>query len=203
MENNLLCLLTWSTMISDRQLKVLTKWVRSGNGRNLYQQLARDIQVSQSIEQLTLTMAALMSYQRLFSHNSGDSDQPIKGSFLGDLDALLNGHLLGNSGIVGERMTISLIRVLRSDVDQSENLTIFLDTTLDQEPPSLHAFDGLSDQYWRQRIDGQSHEEAMVEISRFNMPELRGDDDPDWVTILRPATETEDVPAAYLPACLY
>jgi hypothetical protein len=203
LENNVLCLLTWSTMVSDRQLEVLTEWTRSENSWNLYRQLAKDVQDSQSIEQLALTMAALMSYRRLFPDRSDDSDQPIKGSYLADLDALLDGHLLGNSRTVWERMIFSLIRVLRSYMDQFENLIMFLYTILDREPPLLHAFDGFSDQYLGRRIDGQPHEKAMVEVSRFNMPELRGVDDSDWVTVMRPATKSEYVPVAFhLPACL-
>lgn len=204
LENNVLCLLTWSTMVSDRQLKVLAEWARSENGWSLYKQLAKDVQDSQSTEQLSLTIAALMSYRRLFPDSSDDSDQPIKGSYLADLDALFGGHLLGNSGTVGERMILSLIRVLPSYVDQSESLIMFLDTILDRQTPLLHAFDGLSDQYLRRRIDGQPHEKAIVEVSHFNMPDLRGEDDSDWVTIMSPATKTEYVPAAFhLPACLY
>jgi hypothetical protein len=202
--NNVLCLLTWSTKVCGRQFEVLTEWASSENGWNLYKQLAKDVQGSQSTEQLALTIAALMSYRRLLPDRLDDSDKPIKGSYLADLDGLLDGHLLGNSGTVGERMVFSLIRVLRSFVGQFENLIMFLDTVLDREPPLLHAFDGFSDQYLSRRISGQPHETAMVELSHFGMPEPRGDDDSDWVTVTRPAVKTEYVPATiHFPACLY
>ena len=112
-----------------------------------------------------------------------DSDQPIKDSYLADPDALLDGHPLGNSGIVGEQMVFALVRVLRSFVDQFEDLIAFLETAFKRRPLLLHVFDGFSDQYLRRRINGQSHKTAIAELSHFKMPELRGDDDPDWVTV--------------------
>jgi hypothetical protein len=132
-ENNTLLLLTW-TVVSDHQLDVLRAWADSEDGRNLYKQLAKHIQRSQSVEQLALTIAALMRYQRLLPDRLDDSDQPIRGSYLGDLDALLNDQSLGNNGIVWERMTFSLLRVLHSFASQYENLIAFLDTVLDREP---------------------------------------------------------------------
>lgn len=92
-------------------------------------------------------MAAVMSYRRLLPDLSDDSDRPIRGSYLADLDALLNGHPLGNSGIVAERMIFSLIRVFRCSGNQFEELTTFLEAVLDREPPLLHVFNGFCDQY--------------------------------------------------------
>lgn len=184
--NNVLLLLTWGTMVSGRQLGVLRDWASSQNGWNLYKLLARGVQGFQSVEQLALTMAALMNYRRLLPDFSDDSDQPIKGSYLADLDALLNGHSLGNSGTVWEQMAFALIRVLRSFIHQFEDLVTFLETVLDREPPPLHVFDGFSDQYLRWMIKGQLHEIAIAELSYFKAPELRGDDDPDWVTVTHP-----------------
>jgi hypothetical protein len=225
-ENNTILLLTW-TVVSDHQLDVLRAWAGSEDGWNLYKQLAKDAQRSQSVEQLALTMAASMRYRRLLPDRSDDSDQPIRGSYLADLDALLNGQSLGNSGIVWERMVFSLLRVLRSFVNQYEDLITFLDTVLDREPPLLHVFDGFCDQYLSRMINSQPHETAIVELSHFKMPELRRDDDLDWVTIpppeelslqelhvdhsqspssdcTSPAVQTEYVPAVlHLPTYLY
>jgi hypothetical protein len=144
-ENNTLLLPTWSTVVSDRQLNVLREWASSENG--LYKQLIRDFRDPQSAEQLALIMAALMSYRRLLPDLSDNSDRPIRGSYLADLDALLDGYSLGNSGIVAERMVFSLVRVFRSSGNQFEELTTFLETVLNREPPLLHVFDGFCDQY--------------------------------------------------------
>lgn len=182
--NNVLLLLTWSTVVSGRQLDVLREWAESENGWNLYKQLARDLQDSQSVEQLALTMAALMSYRRLLSDLSDDSDRPTKGSYLADLDALFADHPLENSGVVTIQMVFALLRVLSSFTDQFEDLIKFVATVLDRETRLLHVFDGFSDQYLIRRMNGQSHETAMVELSRFKMPELRGDGDRDWVTVM-------------------
>ena len=43
-ENNVLLLLTWSTMASSRQIKILSDWARSVDGWNLYTQLIDDFQ---------------------------------------------------------------------------------------------------------------------------------------------------------------
>jgi hypothetical protein len=183
-ENNTLLLLTWSTVVSDHQLDVLREWASSENG--LYKQLVRDLRDPQSAEQLGLIMAALLSYRRLLPDLSDDSDRPIRGSYLADLDALLDGHQLGNSGVVAERIVFSLIRVFRSSGKQFEDLTTFLETVLDREPPLLHVFDGFCDQYCSRRIDGDAHETPMVELSHLKMPGLREDGDPDWITVTLP-----------------
>ncbi len=184
--SNVLLLLTWGTMVSGRQLEVLRGWASSQNGWNLYKLLARGVQGFQSVEQLALTIAALMNYRRLLPDFLDDLDQPIKGSYLADLDALLYGHSLGNSGTVWEQMAFALVRVLRSFMHQFEDLITFLETVLDRKPPSLHVFDGFSDQYLCRMINGQPHEIATVKLSCFKAPELREDDDPDWVTVTHP-----------------
>lgn len=101
------------------------------------------------MEQLALSTAALMSYRRLLPDLLDDSGQPIKGSSLVDLDALLNGHLLGNSTRVVEKMVFELVRVLRSFANQFKDPITFLDTVLDREHLLLHELEGLSDQYSR------------------------------------------------------
>jgi hypothetical protein len=182
-ENNVLLLLTWGMVVTGRQFEVLSEWASSDNGLNLYQQLIGDFQGSQSAEQLALTTAALMCHRRLLPYLSDDYAQPIRGSYLADLDALLNGRSLGNSRIVWERMVFSLLRVLRSSANQYEDLIQFLATALDRETPLLDSFDGFSDQYLKRRIDGQRHETAAVELSHLKMPELREDDDLSWVNV--------------------
>lgn len=182
-ENNVPLLLTWGMSVSGRQLEVLGEWARSENGLNLYNQLIRDFQVSQCAEQLALTMAALMCHRRLLPYLSDDYTQPINGSYVADLDALLNGHSLENSKMVWERMVFSLLRVLSSFTNQYEDLIQFLASVLDRETPLLDPFDGFSDQYLTRRINGQPHETVILKLSHLKMPELRKDDDLGWVTV--------------------
>jgi hypothetical protein len=80
-------------------------------------------------------------------------------------------------------MVFALVRVLHSSVDQYKDIITFLETTLDREPPLLQVFNGFSDQYLYRRINGQPYEAARVELSHIKMPELRGDDDQDWVNV--------------------
>ena len=135
---------------------------------------------------MALNMAALMNYRRLLPDVLDYSNQPVRGSYLADLDALFYGQPLGNSGRVAEQMVFALLRVLYSFAEEFENLITFLETALDRERPPLHLFDGFSDQYLRLIINGQPHAAARLDLSRIKMPELRGDDDPDWVNVTHP-----------------
>jgi hypothetical protein len=186
--NSVLLLLTWSNKVSNRSLQVLIDLARSEDGWGLYKQLAEDFQISQNMEQLALIMAAMLSFRRLLPDVSDHFDQPIKGSYLADLDALLEGESLGNSGAVAEQMTFSLVRVLRSFANQSEDLITFLETVLDRRPPLLHAFDGFSDRYLRSRIDAQPHQNALVDLSQIKLSELGGKNDQDWIIVTQMST---------------
>ncbi len=175
-----------TTMAFCGQLHFLQEWASSKDGRNLYMRLTSDAQDSQSVEQLALTMAVLMSYRRLFPDRLDHSDQPITGSYLADLDALFDGYSLGNSGNVWEQMVFALIRMLRSFVDLYDDLIMFLETVLDLEPLLLHVFHGFSDQYLCRRIKGQPHEAAIVRLSAIGAPKLGWYDDSDWVSVTHP-----------------
>lgn len=132
----MLLLITWSTMLSNssmdfsRQFAVLREWAYSEEGQKLFKQLARDVQDSQSVKQLALYMAAWMIYLRICPDLLDDTDKPITGSYLFDLDTLFGGSSLGNSGRVAEQMVFALVRVLRCS-EQYEQLVVFLETVLD------------------------------------------------------------------------
>ncbi|KAL8902279.1 MAG: hypothetical protein Q9207_004797 [Kuettlingeria erythrocarpa] len=188
-ENNVPLLLAWSSTVSGRQSEVLSEWASSAEGWNLYKHLAEDFQGPQSVEQLALIMAALMNYRRLLPDLSDHSDQPIKGSYLADLDALLRGDSLGNSGRILEQMVVALVQVVSSFVDQFKDLVTFLETALGQKPPLSLVFDGFSHQYLRRRIDGnpnRPHKTAIAGLLCIKMPELRADEDADWVNVTLP-----------------
>jgi len=57
LDNNTLVLLLWSSMTSDVP-QALRKWAASDNGLNLRQRFLKDIQESQTTEQLALTLTA-------------------------------------------------------------------------------------------------------------------------------------------------
>lgn len=137
-----------------RPFKVLNEWAHSGDFWNLYKQLAEEFQGPQSVEQLALIMAALMICRRLLHDFLDHSDQPIKGSYLANLDTLLRGESLGNNGRVAEQMVLSLVRELYFFGDQFKDLIAFLETALDRERSPLHVFDGFNDRYLRLRMEG-------------------------------------------------
>lgn len=117
-------------------------------------------------------------------------------------------------------MVFAFVRVLRR-MDQHKELVVFLDTVLDREPPLLHFFGGLADQYLEWKIHGRTHESAfetvMEQVSHLKVPELGRDDNSDqfhhnrsdWVLIqddiTRPCSNCT-LPAAetrYVPAVLH
>lgn len=189
-------LLTWTTTLFSRQtdaahsqLAILREWANSGDGKNLYSDLARSAQGSQSVEQLALVMSAMLGYSRLVPDHFDHLDCSFNESYLADLDAHLGGHTLGNRGTVTEHMVFAMIRVLSTFKGKYEDLVAFLVAVLDREPPILHPFAGLSDQYLMWRIGRCGHDNAfyiaMMEVSR-SLPEsvstfsafLRADADP-------------------------
>jgi hypothetical protein len=121
-------------------------------------------------------MAAMMNYRRLYSDSSDLSEQPITGSYIADLDALLGGAQLGNSGRVAESMVFALSRELWLLGEDFEDLRTFLETMLDREYPPLHVSEGFCDEYIRLRTKGLLHDSAVTELAGISLPELRGKD---------------------------
>ncbi|KAL8696372.1 MAG: hypothetical protein Q9201_007693 [Fulgogasparrea decipioides] len=187
-ENSILLLILWCPVLSDRSSEFLRlritvwEWADSEDGQKLHEQLARDVQGSQNVQQLALDMAGLIKYRRLRPDPSDDMDQPITSSYLVDLDTLFRGHSLGNSGRVVEQMVFAFIRVLRR-MGHHKELVEFLDTVLDREPPSLHPSDKLTDEYLERRIHGWTHkiafETVMKQVSCLELPGLGRDNDSD------------------------
>lgn len=189
-ENNVLLLLTWSTLVFpcsimnySHPFKVLSEWAHSKDFWNLHKQLAEEFQDPQSVEQLALIMAALMICRRLLPDFLDHLDQPIKGSYLADLNALLRGESLGNSRRVAEQIVFSLVRELYSFGDQFKDLIVFLETALDQERSPLHVFDGFNDRYLRLRIERQPHKKAIEVLSSVKAPDLERDVDSEWIHV--------------------
>ena len=148
--NNILVLLTWNP-IRHMINEVLVEWAASVDGWRLYEQIIEDIQGPQSKEQLVLTLAALLCYQRL-SPPTSNTNQPIKGSYQADFDAILDGERLSNARAVFEYMVLSVLRVLYT-IEDSEKMRTFLASVLDIQWPVLDPFHEFSDQYWTYRMD--------------------------------------------------
>lgn len=182
-ENSILLLLTWSSMVNGQLPRVLSEWAFSDNGLSLYQRLMRDIQNSQTKEQLALNLAALLCHKRLLPQGPNDTVQPTNGSYLADFDAVMNGEPLSNERVVFERMLFSFLRVLDTFIEDCQDIRQFLATVLDTAPPLLEPFDGFSDQYLVRRIGKRrlSHKDAF-EMSHQCLVE----------TTIEPSTDIEE-----------
>ncbi|KAK5550248.1 hypothetical protein LTR46_011746, partial [Exophiala xenobiotica] len=122
-------------------------------------------------------MVTMLIYRRLNPDFSDASKQPITRSYVADLDALLRGDRLGNSGGVSERTAFALARELRSLGESFEDLRTFPETILDREYPPLHVSEGFCDDFRRLRMKGLLHDSAIAELAGLRLPELRGKDD--------------------------
>ncbi len=187
-ENNVLLLLTWSSIVHGQPLRVLSEWASSVDGLKLYQQLVGDLRNSQRTEQLALTLAALVCHQRLLPYTSNETAQPVKGDYLTDLDSLLNGQLLSNRRMVFERMGFSFLRVLDTFGDEYEDMIQLLAVSVDKKAPLLARFDGFSDQYWARRAsDRLTHSRAYAEEGALILIETSAasgiDDGQEWFLI--------------------
>lgn len=175
--------LNWGMLISspveeNPQFKFLEEWVRSKDGVELYVRLFNDFQSHQTTTQLTLIMATLVNYLRLYPDSKDKLDRIITGNYVTKLNDYLCGISIGNIGRVMERMAISLSRVLKSSGDKFENLLIFLESVLDLEHPPLEIFDGFSEvAYMGFRVNGLSHETAIANLVPIKSPKLRSKDD--------------------------
>jgi hypothetical protein len=180
--NNVLVLLTWNP-IRHMIDEVLVEWVASVDGWRLYERLIKSIQVSQPKEQLVLTLAALLCYQRLFPPTP-DTNQPIKGSYQADFDAILNGEHLSNARTVFEYMAISVLRVFHTVKDNQKMRTFLASVLNKQQLPVLDPFHESSNQYWVSRLgdglaredDGLSHEDAHKMAEKIVGPTRSGEE---------------------------
>jgi len=185
-ENDILVLLTWSS-IDSRAQRVLSEWAASDAGCSTYRRMISDVRNPQTVEQLGLTLVAILCYHRLLPFTSTECTQPVNGSYLGDFDALLNGKPTRNERAVSERMVFSLLRVLDTDTlrGQGQEIRQFITTILDQNTPVLDLFDGFSDKYIVYRASGQTHEDA---FKMAGLPSLMGTmtttDVEDWITVI-------------------
>jgi hypothetical protein len=120
--NNILVLLAWSST-EPKVNRVLAEWAASDTSFRVYERINESIKEYQTTEQLVLALAALLCYQRFLPVIC--KDQPIKGSYQADFDAILNGERLGNEPTVLEYMGFSVLRVYYT-VKDNEKMRLFL-----------------------------------------------------------------------------
>jgi hypothetical protein len=157
--NNILVLLCWNS-IRPTANRVLVEWAASDDCLSVYEQIVKDIQGSETVEQLVLSLAAFLCYQRLLPVTRNDTNQPIKGSYQADFDAILDGERLGNEPIVLQYMGFSILRIYYT-VKDNERMRPFLAAVLCIEPPVQDPFYEFSDEYWIYRMkDGRAHKDA-------------------------------------------
>lgn len=172
-ENNVLLLLTWSSIVHDQPLQVLSEWASSVDDLKLYQQLVEDLWNSQRIKQLALILAVLMCHQRLLSYTLNDTAQLVKDDYLTDLNFLLNDQLFSNSRMIFERMSFSFLRVLDIFENEYKNMIQLLVVSVDKKALLLKWFDEFSDQYWARRVrDRLAHSRVYEEEKALILIEI-------------------------------
>lgn len=154
--NNILLILTWSSMTHGRPLRVLSEWASSEDAWNLCGRLIEDFEDCQEPEQLVLILAALLCHRRLLPYTSHDTVQPTSGCYLADLYLLLSGKPLSNQRTLFERVGFSFLRVLTTFGDGYKGIIQLLTVALNKSPPFLEPFDGLTDQYVVDRIKNRA-----------------------------------------------
>lgn len=83
-------------MPHSQTLEVLRHWIESEESLHLYQQLIDDLRSQQTPEEFVLTLAALLSRERLLLHAEDDTGQPMEGEYLVRFDAIVNGEDVSN-----------------------------------------------------------------------------------------------------------
>ncbi len=136
--------------------------MKSEESLNLYQRLIEDLWLQQTPKEFALTLATLLCRERLLPYTMDDTAQPIGGSYLADMDAILNGQDISNRRTVFEQMISSLVRVLYT-LNTSEETVRLLAEVLDKEASLLEPLDGIVDQYCTRKVHRHNHNKAFEE----------------------------------------
>ncbi len=121
-ESNIRLLYTWSLMPYSQTLEAVRLWVGSEESLQVYQQLIDDLWIPQSPEEFALTLAALLSRERLLLHPEDDTVQSVKCGYLIPFDAISKGEDISNKQTTFERIIMSLLRVLYTFEHESNDL---------------------------------------------------------------------------------
>lgn len=101
----------------------------------------------ESIQQTSLRLLALLSFQRLLPSLSNETSDPVNNCYLDDFCRLLAGETLTNTRVLLERMALSL----RRQLGRRRSLGIYQLFDIFEELP-LHVLDGFSDTYLGYRL---------------------------------------------------
>ena len=168
--SNIALLLTWSPRAAGQSRKVLSEWARSDDALKLYARMLADLLRPQPMEQLALTLSALICYRRLAPYKPTDTIHPINICYLADLHAIISGESLSNDRIVLEKMGSSFLRVL--DTLKNHERVAGLLAVDPREIHLLDGFDGFMDQYLARRVKGrESHGSAIPAVGVLTVVE--------------------------------
>ncbi|KAH8748261.1 hypothetical protein F5883DRAFT_582937 [Diaporthe sp. PMI_573] len=142
----------------------------SGRGRRFYQSTLQGFREKETLEQTTLRLSALLSFEALRPSCTDQDFGPVGGCYLHDFHQHLNGTTLSNRQAMLQRMALSIRRVTRG---QHPRCTGFILDEVEERP--LHYLDGISDQYWEYKFQRRlTHEDAWKEVwERLNEDFLR------------------------------
>ncbi|KAL5325338.1 hypothetical protein ACEPPN_006463 [Leptodophora sp. 'Broadleaf-Isolate-01'] len=164
-KNDLLILFTCYATIDCDISRVLRTWAASDDGSDFYQLLVEQHKDSQTIEQLVLSLATLLSFNQLMP-NTLDTTPSVGRSPLIDFDAHMRGAALTNNRSVLEHMTRSLVQALEaSGCDRQKTILLLLallhaDDTNDTDPYLLRRRDESSILFWSHRLRGLNHDDS-------------------------------------------
>lgn len=160
--NNILMLLIWDQRMGNQISEALQQWINSDDASQLRQTLLQEIHGEQPIEQLVITMAALMSFAKLRPDHDDDITAPVHQRCLGAMKEWATGLPLERSKLLGT-MVYALIQVLEEE--QMRDLAIFLANASDQDQPRFDRFYGMCHGYICSKVHGRtttrSHGEAL------------------------------------------
>ncbi len=165
-QSNIRLLLIWSFVPHSQTLEVLRHWIESEESLHLYQQLIDDLRSQQTPEEFVLTLAALLSRERLLLHAEDDTDQPMEDEYLIRFDAIVNGEDVSNKWMIFERIILSLLRVLHALRDEKYDLIELLANVLGKRATLLKPLDDVDDRYCENKIDELDHSKAFQEVRR-------------------------------------
>lgn len=139
-----------------------------GESLDLYEHMINDLCCQQTPEDLALTLAALLSRERLLFSNKDDTIHTWNGVSLAGFHAILTDEDISNKRAVFEQTIMSLLRVLPNLRDRIDDIFQHLADVRGQGT-SLRSvrgpLDGLMDQYWESRINnGSDHKKAFEDI---------------------------------------
>ena len=125
-----------------------------------------------------------MGRERLLLRTEDDTVQPVECGYLIRFDAILNGEDTSNKRTTFERIIMSLLRVLHTFEDNSNDLIQLLANVLDKGASILEPLDGGTDQYFAKKAGGLGHSKAFQE-AREELFKAMQNADAQWVVIPR------------------